>query len=95
MKELIFALMMSFSVSGMTQTPATKPVMCFPFERLMTTLVVEFGETDIVFDQINEKMGDDSIVLTRNPSTGSWTIVEYDNKHISGCILGAGTQKNS
>lgn len=95
MYKLFMVLLFLLPITGMAQTTAQKNVMCFPFEKLMTALVTKFGEI-AYFDALNDSQSNElSVVLMKNQTTGTWTIVEYDNKHTVGCILGAGTQNPS
>lgn len=68
-----------------------KPVICESTEKVFRTMVEEFGETP-QWRGVTAQQGT-STVLTVNPKTGSWTLIEYTS--VMACVIGVGELSSS
>jgi len=68
-----------------------KPVVCESTEKVFRTMVEEFGETP-QWRGVTSQQGT-STVLTVNPRTGAWTLIEYTS--VMACVRGVGEQSSS
>ena len=68
-----------------------KPVICDRTEKVFRTMVEEFGETPQWRGSTPEQ--GTSTVLTVNPKTGAWTLIEYTP--IMACVIGVGENSSS
>jgi len=68
-----------------------KPVVCDDTERVLRTMTEEFGETPQWQGATSEQ--GTRTVLTVNPRTGAWTLIEYTT--VTACIIGVGENSSS
>lgn len=68
-----------------------KPVVCDTTEKVLRTMVEEFGETP-QWRGVNAQQGT-STVLTVNLKTGAWTLIEYTSQ--MACVIGVGENSSS
>ena len=68
-----------------------KPVVCESTEKVLRTMIEEFGETP-QWRGVNAQQGT-STVLTVNPKTGAWTLIEYTSQ--MACVIGVGENSSS
>ena len=89
-----FALVVMLAVTA-TSTAQTrtlnKPVVCDATQTVLRTIVEEFGETP-QWRGSNPEQGT-STVLTVNPKTGSWTLIEFTA--VTACVIGVGENSSS
>jgi hypothetical protein len=85
MKKIILLLLLTLSTVACSKE-TTKPVLCMVTKEMFDAIFEEYRETILmVFDQDSFP---NKIVLTVNPATKTWSIVEY-NTEIA-CLLGSG-----
>jgi len=82
-----FILLLFFAISTIAYSKeTTKPVLCMDAKEMFDAIFEEYRETILmVFDQDSFPH---KIVLTVNPATKTWSLVEY-NTEIA-CLLGSG-----
>ena len=82
-----FILLLLLAVSTIAYSKEThKPVLCMDAKEMFDAIFEEYRETILmVFDQDSFP---NKIVLTVNPATKTWSLVEY-NTEIA-CLLGSG-----
>jgi len=68
-----------------------KPVVCDDTARVLKTMTEEFGETPQWRGATSEQ--GTSTVLTVNPKTGSWTLIEFNT--VMACVIGTGENSSS
>jgi len=68
-----------------------KPVVCDNTEKVFRTMMEEFGETPQWRGATSEQ--GTSTVLTVNPKTGAWTLIEYTT--VTACVIGVGENSSS
>jgi len=78
------------TVSAQTRR-LNKPVVCDNTERVFRTMVEEFGEMPQWRGATSEQ--GTSTVLTVNPKTGAWTLIEYTA--VTACVIGVGENSSS
>ena len=84
MKKLILLLLLS--VTAACSQGSSKPVICLDTKEMFDSIFDEYRETILMsFDQ---DATTNKIVLTVNPHTKTWSIVEY-NLEVA-CLLGSG-----
>jgi len=85
MKKIILLLLLAVSTIACSKE-TNKPVLCMEAKELFDAIFEEYRETILmVFDQDSFP---NKIVLTVNPATKTWSLVEY-NTEIA-CLLGSG-----
>ena len=85
MKKIILLLLLAVSTIVCSKE-TNKPVICLDAKEMFDAIFEEYRETILmVFDQDSFPT---KIVLTVNPATKTWSIVEY-NTEIA-CLLGSG-----
>ena len=85
MKKIILSLLLAISTIACSKE-THKPVLCMDTKEMFDAIFEEYRETILmVFDQDSFP---NKIVLTVNPATKTWSIVEY-NTEIA-CLLGSG-----
>jgi hypothetical protein len=86
MKKFILSLLLSVSTVVFSQQENAKPVLCMDAKEMFDAIFEEYRETILmVFDQDSFP---NKIVLTVNPATKTWSLVEYSTK--IACLLGSG-----
>ena len=91
-KFLILAVLFTVTLDAAAETRRlNKPVICESTEKVFRTMVEEFGETPVWRGATAEQ--GTSTVLTVNPKTGAWTLIEYTP--IMACVIGVGEQSSS
>ena len=78
------------TVSAQTRR-LNKPVVCDNTEKVFRTMVEELGETPQWRGATSEQ--GTSTVLTVNPKTGAWTLIEYTA--VTACVIGVGENSSS
>lgn len=73
-----------------TMVERMKPVLCADFGWLVKTLSEKYGEKPVIFGSTDN--GQDRAVLLVNPSTGTWSFLEYGKR--VGCLISSGTDYN-
>jgi hypothetical protein len=68
-----------------------KPVVCDDTQTVLRTIVEEFGETPQWRGATSEQ--GTTTVLTVNPKTGAWTLIEYTS--VMACVIGTGENSSS
>ena len=86
---LILALTATLAHAGPRRL--NKPVVCDSTEKVFRTMVEEFGETP-QWRGVTPEQGT-STVLTVNPKTGAWTLIEYTS--VMACVIGVGENSSS
>lgn len=85
MKKIILSLLLAVSTIACSKE-TNKPVLCMEAKELFDAIFEEYRETILmVFDQDSFT---NKIVLTVNPSTKTWSLVEYSTE--IACLLGSG-----
>ena len=85
MKKIILSLLLAVSTIACSKE-MSKPVLCMDTKEMFDAIFEEYRETILmVFDQDSFP---NKIVLTVNPATKTWSLVEY-NTEIA-CLLGSG-----
>ena len=85
MKKIILLLLLTLSTIACSKE-TNKPVLCMEAKELFDAIFEEYRETILmVFDQDSFT---NKIVLTVNPSTKTWSLVEYSTE--IACLLGSG-----
>ena len=89
---LILAVLFTVTLDAAAETRRlNKPVLCDRTEKVFRTMVEEFGETPQWRGSTPEQ--GTSTVLTVNPKTGAWTLIEYTP--IMAGVIGVGEQSSS
>jgi len=89
---LTLLVMIAVTTTATAQTRRlNKPVVCDATEKVFRTMVEEFGETPQWRGATSEQ--GTSTVLTVNPRTGAWTLIEYTA--VTACIIGVGENSSS
>lgn len=78
------------TVGAQTRT-LNKPVVCDSTQKVLKTIVEEFGETPQWRGATSEQ--GTSTVLTVNPKTGAWTLIEFTS--VTACVIGVGENSSS
>ena len=93
MKKLLTLLVLLALVSTVQAETLrlSKPVVCDSTEKVFRTMVEEFGETP-QWRGVTSEQGT-STVLTVNPKTGAWTLIEYTA--VTACVIGVGENSSS
>ena len=85
MKKIILSLLLAVSTIACSKE-MSKPVLCMDTKEMFDAIFEEYRETILmVFDQDSFP---NKIILTVNPATKTWSLVEY-NTEIA-CLLGSG-----
>ena len=86
MKKIILLLLLAVSTIACSKE-TNKPVICLDTKEMFDAIFEEYRETILmVFDQDSFPS---KIVLTVNPATKTWSLVEYNLE--TACLLGSGT----
>jgi hypothetical protein len=86
MKKFILSLLLSVSTVACSQQENAKPVLCMDTKEMFDAIFEKYRETILmVFDQDSFP---NKIVLTVNPATKTWSLVEYSTE--IACLLGSG-----
>jgi len=89
---LILAVLFTVTLDAAAETRRlNKPVICESTEKVFRTMVEEFGETPQWRGSTSEQ--GTSTVLTVNPKTGAWTLIEYTA--VMACVIGVGENSSS
>ena len=89
---LILAVLFTVTLDAVAETRRlNKPVICDRTEKVFRTMVEEFGETP-QWRGVTPEQGT-STVLTVNPKTGAWTLIEYTSQ--MACVIGVGENSSS
>ena len=90
MNKIIIALFLCISTTVSAQTiqlfELTRQMRCAPVEALISHLMVEYGEKVVWVGK--DRNNGTYVSLYKNESTGTWTMIQYDNR--TGCVLSAG-----
>jgi len=85
MKKIILSLLLAVSTIACSKENF-KPVLCMDTKEMFDAIFEEYRETILmVFDQDSFP---NKIVLTVNPATKTWSLVEYSTE--IACLLGSG-----
>ena len=85
MKKIILLLLLAVSTIACSKE-SSKPVLCMETKEMFDAIFEEYRETILmVFDQDSFP---NKIVLTVNPATKTWSLVEYSTE--IACLLGSG-----
>ena len=85
MKKIILLLLLAVSTIACSEE-RHKPVICLDTKEMFDAIFEEYRETILmVFDQDSFP---NKIVLTVNPATKTWSLVEYSTE--IACLLGSG-----
>jgi len=85
MKKIILLLLLTLSTIACSKE-TNKPVVCLDAKEMFDAIFEEYRETILmVFDQDSFP---NKIVLTVNPATKTWSLVEYSTE--IACLLGSG-----
>jgi hypothetical protein len=85
MKKIILLLLLTLSTIACSKE-TNKPVLCMDAKEMFDAIFEEYRETILmVFDQDSFP---NKIVLTVNPATRTWSLVEYSTE--IACLLGSG-----
>jgi len=85
MKKIILSLLLAVSTIACSKE-MSKPVLCMETKEMFDAIFEEYRETILmVFDQDSFP---NKIVLTVNPATKTWSLVEYSTE--IACLLGSG-----
>jgi hypothetical protein len=91
-KFLILAVLFTVTLDAHAETRRlNKPVICDNTEKVFRTMLEEFGETP-QWRGVTPEQGT-STVLTVNPRTGAWTLIEYTA--VMACVIGVGENSSS
>jgi hypothetical protein len=89
---LILAVLFTVTLDAAAETRRlNKPVICDNTEKVFRTMAEEFGET-LQWRGSTSQQGT-STVLTVNPKTGAWTLIEYTA--VVACVIGVGENSSS
>jgi hypothetical protein len=88
---LILAVLFTVTHAAAETRRLNKPVVCESTEKVFRTMAEEFGETPQWRGATSEQ--GTSTVLTVNPKTGSWTLIEYTS--VMACVIGVGENSSS
>jgi len=89
---LILAVLFTVTLDAAAETRRlNKPVVCESTEKVFRTILEEFGETPQWRGSTSEQ--GTSTVLTVNPKTGAWTLIEYTA--VMACVIGVGENSSS
>lgn len=92
MKKLIVAISMVLATSvGFAQEKVKKTVLCYNTKELLKTLMEELGERPVFLGNVDveeEKRSDISAAVLYNPSTDTFTIIEFNGK--VACMISSG-----
>ena len=88
---LILAVLFTVTLAAAETRRLNKPVICDNTEKVFRTMAEEFGETP-QWRGVTPEQGT-STVLTVNPKTGAWTLIEYTP--IMAGVIGVGEQSSS
>lgn len=89
---LILAILFTVTLDAAAEPRRlNKPVVCDNTEKVFRTMVEEFGETPQWRGTTPEQ--GTSTVLTVNPKTGAWTLIEYTS--VMACVIGVGEQSST
>ena len=83
--------MLTASLAHAETRRLNKPVVCDATEKVFRTMLEEFGETP-QWQGATPEQGT-STVLTVNPKTGAWTLIEYTS--VMACVIGVGENSSS
>ena len=85
MKKIIVSLLLAVSTVACSQETG-KPVICLDAKEMFDAIFEEYRETILmVFDQDSFPH---KIVLTVNPATKTWSLIEYNTE--TACLIGSG-----
>ena len=88
MRLLSAMLITVFAGNTLAQTaPTAKQVICYELSAVVKILREDYNET-VKWQGENSMTEGSKIALAENTETGTWTIIEYDNR--TACILGMG-----
>ena len=90
MKKFLI-LVLTASLAHAEPRRLNKPVVCDSTAKVFRTMVEEFGETPQWRGSTPEQ--GTSTVLTVNPKTGAWTLIEYTA--VMACVIGVGENSSS
>ena len=85
MKKIILSLLLAVSTIACSKE-MSKPVLCMDTKEMFDTIFEEYRETILMV--FNQDSFPNKIILTVNPATKTWSLVEY-NTEIA-CLLGSG-----
>ena len=89
---LTLVVMLAVTTTATAQSRTlNKPVVCDATQTVLRTIVEQFGETP-QWRGSNPEQGT-STVLTVNPKTGAWTLIEFTA--ITACVIGVGENSSS
>ena len=90
---ILASLALAIASTAATAEPRrlNKSVICDNTEKVFRTIVEEFGETP-QWRGVTSEQGT-STVLTVNPKTGAWSLIEY-TKDLA-CVIGVGENSSS
>ena len=89
---LILAVLFTVTLDAAAETRRlNKPVICDNSEKVFRTMAEEFGETPQWRGSTSQQ--GTSTVLTVNPKTGAWTLIEYTA--VMACVIGVGENSSS
>ena len=90
-KFLILVFILSTTLAHAETRTINKPVVCDATEKVLRTMVEEFGETPQWRGSTSQQ--GTSTVLTVNAKTGAWTLIEYTS--VTACVIGVGENSSS
>lgn len=95
MKKYMALLLLMIAIPAHPAEPrwfeTKKPVTCGPFREIVELITNKDFQEQPVW--IGHSENDTSaFALFRNPSTGTWTLVQYGSQ--TGCVLGMGKSEN-
>jgi hypothetical protein len=91
MKKFLILILMLTTLAHAETRRLNKPVVCESTEKVFRTMMEEFGETPQWRGATPEQ--GTSTVLTVNPKTGAWTLIEYTS--VTACVIGVGENSSS
>jgi hypothetical protein len=89
--KIFLILVLTASLAHAETRRLNKPVVCDATEKVFRTMLEEFGETPQWRGATPEQ--GTSTVLTVNPKTGAWTLIEYTA--VMACVIGVGENSSS
>jgi hypothetical protein len=89
--KIFLILVLTASLAHAETRRLNKPVVCDNTEKVFRTMLEEFGETP-QWRGVTAEQGT-STVLTVNPKTGAWTLIEYTS--MMACVIGVGELSSS
>ena len=89
--KIFLILVLTAALAHAEPRRLNKPVVCDSTEKVFRTMVEEFGETPQWRGSTPEQ--GTSTVLTVNPKTGAWTLIEYTA--VMACVIGVGENSSS